>query len=531
MRLIHGDSLVALKQLSDNSVDAVITDPPYGISFMGKKWDYDVPSVALWKEVVRVLKPGGHALVACGTRTQHRMVVGLEDAGFEVRDVVAWIYGQGFPKAVDCVKQAIKEGIACGCKPQTEHDMRSLSGKNLSSTLYLGNKSGEILQSILPEQESSEFGSAGAESQNCDGEKSSLEGRSICGTREGVCNDSMPESSTRQTERLCTGTHFGSREDIGQGIDGNGSCSPSESRSRRQSTRESENIQGSQRTLDGSPFPRCSRCERPIFLEGWATALKPAMELWTLCRKPIEEKTIAQNVLKHGTGALNIDATRISLKDGEDNPSINRYKSTEQQGNNGWDHVNRGGRFDEATEASMSKGRWPANVIFDEESSKVLDEQSGDCPSRGEYTKSVEKPLVMTKSINWMNNTIADRNNFYANEKGGAARFFYCAKASTSEREGSSHPTQKPLKLMEYLCKLVIPPNGIVLDPFMGSGTTGLAARNCLFDFIGIEREEEYFEIAKKRIGSDQETIFEMARPPEFLNSLRALAMKMKKKD
>ena len=327
-----GDCIESMKQLPDNSIDSIVTDPPYGLSFMGKKWDYDIPSIEIWKEALRVLKPGGHLLSFGGTRTYHRLVVNIEDAGFEIRDCIQWLYGSGFPKS---------------------HNIK-------------------------------------------DGE-----------------------------------------------------------------------------------------------YKGWGTALKPANEPICVARKPLEKGlTIAENVIKYGTGAINIDGSRIGTETRINQPasSLGNLKTMD------------GGKANQNQLASEAQGRWPANIILDEEAAMALDEQSGVLKNGGQnYTtkgKSMfgtEKELAITK---------------FAGDSGGASRFFYIAKASKSERnkglELNNHPTVKPIKLMEYLIKLVTPPNGTVLDPFMGSGSTGVAAKNLKYKFIGCEMNDEYFEIAKKRIGYDE---------------------------
>lgn len=313
-KLIHSDCLEALKNLPDNSVDSVVTDPPYGLSFMGKKWDYDVPSEEIWAECLRVLKPGGHLLAFAGTRTQHRMAVRIEDVGFEIRDMIAWVYGSGFPKS---------------------HNLKD-------------------------------------------------------------------------------------------------------------------------------------------DWKGWGTALKPALEPITVARKPLCG-TVAENVQTYGTGALNIDGCRV----GRDADDVSGWSQTGSKASE--NRAMSGGNY--ARDAKPdAEGRWPANLIHD----------------GGEFL-------------------------------GEQARFFYCAKASKRDRDegldafkpkarptmGSGiggqpdqakpnnrnvHPTVKPTDLMRYLCRLVTPPGGTVLDPFMGSGSTGKAAMLEGFNFIGIEREAEYIEIAKARI-------------------------------
>ena len=301
LTLHHGDCLEVLRSLPDCSVDSVVTDPPYGLSFMGKRWDYDVPSVEVWAECLRVLKPGGHLLAFAGTRTQHRMAVRIEDAGFEIRDMIAWVYGSGFPKSLDVSKAIDKR--------------------------------------------------AGAE-------------------REVVSNN----PTFRKMQENASNYNLQRNEFI---------------------------------TAPATPEAKQ--------WQGWGTALKPALEPITVARKPLIG-TVAENVLQYGTGAINVD----------------------------------GGRVGE---------RWPANFIHDgsEESTDLL---------------------------------------------GASARFFYCAKASKADRGENHHPTVKPTDLMRYLCRLVTPPSGIVLDPFMGSGSTGKAAMLEGFAFVGIEREAEYIDIAKARIQS-----------------------------
>jgi site-specific DNA-methyltransferase (adenine-specific) len=354
MRIFRGDNLEHLQFEESNSIDAVVTDPPYGLSFMGKKWDYDVPSVELWREVFRVLKPGGHLLSFGGTRTYHRMVVNIEDAGFEIRDQVQWIYGSGFPKSMNVGKQ------------------------------------------------------------------------------------------------------------------------------------------------------------NPEWF-GWGTALKPANEPIVLARKPLEKGlTVAENVLKWGTGAINIDGARIEAAD----QSILDAAVKRMTGNAavGWKNTSSDG-----IKPNSAHGRWPANVLFDESAAEMLDAQSGDRVA-GNFPK-----VQNTKS--WkMSSQGKGLSEPRKTDSGGASRFFYVAKTSKRERnagiqsnvgngkpgETSSedrraqnfHPTVKPIKLMEYLITLITPPNGTVLDPFMGSGSTGCAAKKLKRKFVGIELDEEYFKIASQRIRS-----------------------------
>ena len=330
LTLHHGDCLEVLRSLPDCSVDSVVTDPPYGLSFMGKRWDYDVPSVEVWTECLRVLKPGGHLLAFAGTRTQHRMAVRIEDAGFEIRDMIAWVYGSGFPKSLD-VSKAIDKA-------------------------------------------------AGAE-------------REVIGKMEN------PASSIYS---------------------------------------QSENEMSRDVPITAPATPEAKQWQ------GWGTALKPALEPITVARKPLIG-TVAENVLQHGTGAINVDGGRVGTDGGTTRSEQAPYAES------GW-------RTGHKVEM-LNSGRWPANFIHDgsEEATDLL---------------------------------------------GASARFFYCAKASKADRGENHHPTVKPTDLMRYLCRLVTPPSGIVLDPFMGSGSTGKAAMLEGFAFVGIEREAEYIDIAKARIQS-----------------------------
>ena len=420
-KLFHGDNLEILKSFQDNSIDSIVTDPPYGLAFMAKKWDYSVPSEELWRECLRVLKPGGHLLSFAGTRTQHRMAVRIEDAGFEIRDMIAWVYGSGFPKSLD-VSKAIDKA-------------------------------------------------AGAEREVV-GAKISADGR---------CRTLEPSG---QKER--TPIHGG-------GI----------------------------RTRD--EWDTAPATEAAKQWQGWGTALKPALEPITVARKPLIG-TVASNVLEHGTGALNIDGCRVPTGD----KLGGGHSSNGQIMQDGWHRpwmddpkavAENIARSQAAVEKAEALGRWPANLIHD---------GSGEVLACFPSSKSCSSP-----------STAKPKSSIYPGEDGSAARFFYCAKASKRDRDDglegfeekpsfklgaglksmvghpsgdigntssedrkgrNHHPTVKPTDLMRYLCRLVTPAGGIVLDPFMGSGSTGKAAVLEGFHFIGIEMEEEYINIAKARI-------------------------------
>jgi DNA modification methylase len=360
--LILGDCLDKLKELEDNSVDSIVTDPPYGLSFMGQKWDYDVPSVDVWKECFRVLKPGGHLLSFAGSRTYHRMAVNIEDAGFEIRDQIMWVYGSGFPKS----------------------------------------------------------------------------------------------------------------HNVGKKV--------------------------------------------PDF-DGWGTALKPAHEPIVLARKPFKG-TVANNVLEYGTGAINIDATRIPTEDDLNGGAYSICNKKKEDASSYFMGMNAG-------VYKQPEGRWPANFIHDG-SDEVIELFPETNPSKSGIRKNKSGMGIHDSE----KGTFGKGDVFGGyDDQGSAARFFYCPKANKKDRnEGcddleekqyssdgrdtpienayqrnnsvssNNHPTVKPTELMRYLVRLVTPKNGTVLDPFMGSGSTGKAAVLEGFSFTGIELSQEYLNIAEKRI-------------------------------
>jgi DNA modification methylase len=412
-KILHGNNLDILPTLADNSIDSIVTDPPYELGFMGKKWDSSgiAYSVELWQQCLRVLKPGGHLLSFGGTRTYHRVAVAIEDAGFELRDSIAWLYGSGFPKSLD-VSKAIDKA-------------------------------------------------AGAE-------------REVIATR--------------------------TLKDIRGG-----------------------NYNGSQPTMEHNyTAPATDDAKQ---WQGWGTALKPAFEPVIVARKPIEG-TVANNVLKWGTGGLNIDGSRIGTQEGDyDHPGNTGKKDnrsvfgTYENGNQSKPH---------------SQGRWPANIILDPYTAELLDEQSGISKSQGGRIGKKE-----TSNIDFGLSGNYSKGDPGFGDTGGASRFFYVAKASKRDRneglEGmpirrpddrtetgmgtfaekgvqpaqNFHPTVKPTSLMEYLIKLVTPPNGTVLDPFTGSGSTGKAAILQGFDFIGIEMTEEYLPIIEGRLKHAEQLVAE----------------------
>ena len=459
LRLHNGDCLNVLKMMIEDEVfvDSIVTDPPYELGFMGRSWDST--GIAFQKETwelcFKVLKPGGHLLAFSGSRTYHRMAVAIEDAGFEIRDQVMWLYGSGFPKSMNI-------------------------GKTLDKKL--GNE------------------------------------RVAVGER------------TRNVKPFDDGNGWNSNNTTGNHI----------------------------YTKGNSEW------------EGWGTALKPAHEPLVLARKPLSEKSVVDNVLKHRTGGINIDECRVEGNDAkypDTNPDFRDQgrQSKENMGidklsfgqtenvkrkkvvrksrdeNGVWTNDNSGMKAEGSEYADADpRGRFPSNVMHDG-SDVVKDIFPNTKSSNVSRERKAGTEFGQSSGWNKHNNVDSGLMPAYGDD-GSASRYFYCAKTSKAERnqgldnlptkKASSmpgrrnpndmkdskidndvtgrfvtekkniHPTVKPIKLMKYLCRLITPKGGTVLDPFMGSGSTGMAAKEENFEFVGIEKEEEYFNIATARIES-----------------------------
>jgi hypothetical protein len=457
MKLINNDCIEAMKSMPDNSVDSIVTDPPYELGFMGKSWDASgiAFNVEVWQEALRVLKPGGHLIAFSGSRTYHRMAVAIEDAGFQIRDQIMWVYGSGFPKSHDISKGIDKRG---GSIP-SQNDFGKFLQNAKSKTKFtisdineaLGRRTSNLwshfigdIQPLLPTFDQY------------------LKLKEIL-----KFDNSWDHLFIDEAEREVAGSK---KSGIGSAFG------------------EGEWASGQAQDVDIT-IPATDEAKQ---WQGWGTALKPAHEPMVLARKPLEG-TVANNVLTWGVGGLNIDATRVSTDDTIPETSNNNIKSNSYASDTS-------NRERDTTYIQNPQGRFPANFIHDGSDEVVALFPSTSPSPRGLITQGGKAGGGFD-----VGSSDGTRNTKFQGhgDSGSAARFFYCAKASKRDRnEGAinNHPTVKPTDLMRYLCRLITPPNGTVLDPFMGSGSTGKAAVIEGFDFIGIDQSAEYVEIAKARI-------------------------------
>ena len=541
--ILVGDCVELMAAMPDASVDAVVTDPPYGLEFMGKEWDRlefaggggnsgRVTGTGInrnsprfyyqegraqqdwhhrWAtEALRVLKPGGHLLAFGGTRTYHRLACAIEDAGFEIRDTLCWLYGSGFPKSLD-VSKAIDR------KRDDLNDIQRVT------TFVAANRGGKSNREI-----DAHFGFNGMAGHwtNTRGAQAAvptwdqwLALKDLCGFGDEMdaevwrLNGRKGQPGEAWNERPITGKagQLWEAWEASVGLD---------ARARS----------GERRDIPATP-----EAQR---WQGWGTALKPAHEPIVVARKPLAG-TVAGNVLEHGTGALNIGGCRI-VSEGLSAPlgqsaDVGTPSETIGNGRDGEASAERRYTANGSTNfaplpgprGGAALGRWPANVVLDEEAAAMLDEQSGERPgfsSGGTRGAGFRSEYVGGDS---RERTLAAQT---FNDSGGASRFFYVAKASRAERnaglegfeaervEGMNHsprdhgevrdhigarnhhPTVKPIALMRWLARLVTPPGGLVLDPFAGSGTTGIACALEGFEFTGCEQDADYAKIAEARI-------------------------------
>jgi DNA modification methylase len=512
-----GDCLDVLRSLPDASVDAVVTDPPYGLEFMGQEWDAPWKTDAraasatvvepdeiggfqdgsggnpfsrsrvrtntlrhggdvqlanhgfqqwceLWAtECLRVLKPGGHMLTFGGTRTWHRLACAVEDAGFEIRDSIAWLYGSGFPKSLD-VSKAIDKGTGENRARQLECTawMRSTGISaaqiNAATSSFMGSHYlTDRAQAAIPTADMFD-----------------------------LLRPLLPDVPERIERLVAERTGIAWTDYVNRPV----------LRQVKRTGKES----GTYGAFAGDNIETAAATDISSRWQGWGTALKPAFEPIVVARKPLAG-TVAANVLAHGTGALNIDGCRIEHASEADRAeSVNKNRHAQFGTTPGQNNVYGDYSTTEVKDYDGSKGRWPANVVLDGSQAAELDTQSGESQAR------IGKPRGAEHGDGWgMTATGAEYD-----DQGGASRFFYVAKADASERvrvNGTAHPTVKPLALMRWLVRLVTPPGGLVLEPFAGSGTTVEACILEGFQCVAIEREADYLPLIVQRINRRRDPV------------------------
>ena len=511
--VIHGDCLDVMRGMPDASVDAVVTDPPYGLAFMGKEWDHGVPGEQFWAEALRVAKPGAALLAFGGTRTFHRLACAIEDSGWQVRDCLSWLYGAGFPKSLNLDRNA--SFCACSALPYSrgECELRGLRKDLLDVPATASASEGaELFSSVQREtargrvEAARPQGTRGMDAGN-NGELPGEDERSAEPGMEGrgdvlqdarrihgrsVCQGAGVGEADGASGRLRHGTPTAHGADGGPSVGAAGGRTPSGPRPVEQPSGEPGTLAGQPGAQAGGAWPLCGGCGKPRIPRGLGTALKPAWEPVILARKPLSG-TVAANVLRYRTGALNVEGCRIDATDSSDRTRDNSRCSPDAFFS---------GKRRILQVIPEGLGRWPANVVLDEEAARAVDEQSGESRSRA-AEMLLPKGHAFAGAMYGGNGATNGASVRGFNDSGGASRFFYTAKASRADREdGNGHPTVKPTDLMRWLCRLVTPPGGTVLDPFCGSGSTGVAANAEGFDFIGVERELEYVEIARRRIAN-----------------------------
>lgn len=617
--LLSGDCAEQMRTLANNSVDAIVTYPPYALTgssgsggFMGAKWDSELPTVEMWKEALRVAKPGAHLLAFGGTRTYHRLACAIEEAGWEIRDCIMWVYGclsedteiatpqgwkhRGEIKVGDmvfafdkvfgttlaqpvqrvfdydyddnayrivspltdqlisknhrvlaevngvldfmyaeflCENDTVRVPVYCGKSHLSEHGVfigqHEMTTARVSVTHYKGRMwcvsvpSGAIVarrNGKIFVTGNSGFPKSMDVSKAIDRSRNKNHERALTFTRwlrsTGITAEQVDTATNSKMSRrllaLDDCASIATEEKFEQlrpllpevpefierlvaertGVEWSDYAKRHVVGTRNNGRREGANtnfLQSQGDTYDQTVPYSTEAAE----WQGWGTCLKPAVEPIVVARKPLDEKTVAANILKYGTGALNIDACRVplaeddKLQDGvhHDGKNLDTHKM-------GWGF--------KSLDRAPGLGRFPANLIHDGSPEVLaLFPVTGNSTGGGMHTKGIGNNNSGYAYGSFSSGKLTDTVGF--GDSGSAARFFYCAKASRSERgKGNIHPTVKPLALMRYLVRLVTPKRGIVLDPFMGSGTTGLAAIKEGMNFVGIEKDESYYKIAKSRI-------------------------------
>lgn len=462
VEVLAGDSAQILPRLEAESFDAGVMDPPYHLTsivqrfgkagsappsskgatgvykraargFMGQQWDGgDIAfRPAFWAEVLRVLKPGAHLVAFGGSRTYHRMACAVEDAGFEIRDQIMWLYGTGFPKSHD-VSKAIDKRVDWGA-------LKRLQDLIKDARRSLGISQSEAARRCGLIAPGETLGGGGFMWFETGKRVPNKEQYLALKAALSLGNDC--DAAFEHAERAVVGRH---------------------------AENSSPGVFGDHRFSFVSRDITASCREESRAWEGWGTALKPAHEPIVLARKPLKG-TVAQNVLKNGTGAINVDDCRIDVPD-----------------------------LDRRDECDSANGRWPANVCHDGSEEVVA------CFPAAPGQRAAVSATAPSPKASTVYGRMTREPETLARQprecQGSAARFFYCAKAGEDDRLASKHPTVKPVALMRWLVRLVTPPGGRVLDPFAGTGTTGMACLREGFDCLLIEREEQYLADIRRRL-------------------------------
>jgi DNA modification methylase len=592
-RVVNRDCLEGMRELEENSVDAIVTDPPYGISMMGKDWDKGVPGVPYWQEALRVAKPGAHLLACGGPRTHHRLMVAIEDAGWELRDCCMWVFGGGFPKSLDVGKAIDKaagaERKVIGPRVTPDGRCRTLepSGMQARAAARAALHGGGIRRReewvIAPATEAAKqwdgWGTGLkpayeivilAQKPDLSWSEGGVIIRSLIDL-EAKLWSLLPASVAEKNFRLnlaehdavCGSVQWNAQEksyiqddllgqmDMWQSVSVMTLCLSTVMSWRRTLA---ENLTdtsmfitktGSDPIIDWRTLRLCVLALTPHYIiqdaiatgGSWQHAspavkflnavcqsisatrtlsavgpvilkehtslqgrggqgLSPNYEPVILARKPLDG-TVAETVLKWGCGGLNIDGCRIGTSRPPTNPNPNKFKK--------WKELDGCQRSPSNNpDLDTSKGRWPANLLIDEVAADLLDQQSGTLKSGANPARRGSAKFQTCYGEFKGQETCTPMRG--ANS-GGASRFFYCSKASKKERSGSLHPTVKPLDLMRYLCRLVTPPGGLILDPFLGSGTTAVAAVHEGFHYLGFEINPTYCADAERRIAEARREI------------------------
>lgn len=516
--VVNADCLDALRELEDCSVDAIVTDPPYGLSntkpaqvadvlkawatgddnvvpegkgFMGKAWDGFVPPPAVWKECMRVLKPGGHMAVFAGSRTQDLMGLSIRLAGFEIRDNLGWIYGSGFPKSHDIGKAIDKrreerheEALKVTKEIAGRAKELGISRRDINLKINGADNSGGSAQSWTT------ISSAGAHKPRVPEWDQWVRLRELLNLNDPALDAEVWRLNGRKGT---PGEAWEKREVVGKN---------------RWTNSANHFVPGEDHTARVHTDITAPATDAAKRWDGWGTSLKPAIEPIILARKPLVG-TVAGNVLAHGVGGLNIDASRVGEFVNTTPSGIDRY-------NQNYAAMDGSNRARIEGTASAAVGRFPANVLLDEHAAQEMDKQSGNFTGVLSSMKQTGGKVTFTVGDTPSKKQFTPSSQ-RTKDYGGASRFFpvfkYQAKAPKKERpviereDGSKiqHATVKPLALMEWLVTLITPPGGVILDPFAGSGTTLEAARNKNFNAIGIEREADYIALINKRLGNNND--------------------------